>query len=168
MDHESYTRLVAHRPGGRRGALRNAKQLRSGSSTSSSLLRPGICEFTANVSKAGLGSRANVLTLSCKSRPPCRPPPGGAAAAATNMQWQERTAADVTRAGSSEPPECGSAAEPGLGGFCQLVRGYRPTTSLTLWTGDMVDTFLREGRKGRCHGRRPDLCSSGCDSLRIT
>src|ERR1044071_1200999 len=68
----------------------------------------------------------NVLTLSCKSRPPCRPPSGGAAAAATNMQWREPSAADVTPACSSEPPEGGSAAEPGLGGFCQLVRAVSP------------------------------------------
>jgi hypothetical protein len=47
---------------------------------------------------------------------------GGAAAAATTMQWRERTAAGVTPACSSEPPPGGSAAEPGLGGFCQLVR----------------------------------------------
>ena len=67
-----------------------------------------------------------VLTLSCKSRPPRRPPSGGAAAAATNMQWREPTAAGVTPACSSEPPEGGSAAEPGLGGFCQLVRAVRP------------------------------------------
>ena len=65
---------------------------------------------------------ANVLTLSCKSRPPCGPSGSGAAAAATNTKLQERTAADVTRACSSEPPEGGSAAEPRLGGFCQLVR----------------------------------------------
>jgi len=46
-----------------------------------------------------------VLTLSCKSRPPHRGSPGGAAAAATNMQWRERTAADVTPAVQVEPPE---------------------------------------------------------------
>src|ERR1044071_4330165 len=67
----------------------------------------------------------NVLTLSCKSRPPRRPPWGGAAAAATNAQRRERTAADVTPACGSEPPEGGSAAEPRLGGFCQLVRAVR-------------------------------------------
>src|ERR1051326_27360 len=67
----------------------------------------------------------NVLTLSCKSRLTCRPPWGGAAAAATNTHWRERTAADVTPACSSEPPEGGSAAEPRLGGFCQLVRAVR-------------------------------------------
>ena len=47
----------------------------------------------------------NALTLSCKSRSPRRPRESGTAAAATNTQWQERTAADVTRACSSEPPE---------------------------------------------------------------
>ena len=72
-----------------------------------------------------LCGRPNVITLSCKSRPPRRPPSGGAAAAATNMQWREPNAADVTPACSSEPPEGGSAAEPGLGGFCQLVRAVR-------------------------------------------
>ena len=48
----------------------------------------------------------------------------GAAAAATNTTWQERTAADVTRACSSSRPRR-LAAEPGLGGFCQLVRAVR-------------------------------------------
>src|ERR1044071_4779064 len=67
-------------------------------------------------------SAPNVITLSCKSRPPRRPHLGGAAAAATNVQRRERTAADVTPACSSEPPGGGSAAEPWLGGFCQLVR----------------------------------------------
>src|ERR1044071_1378535 len=38
------------------------------------------------------------------------------------MQWREPSAAAVTPACSSEPPEGGSAAEPRLGGFCQLVR----------------------------------------------
>src|ERR1051325_5016132 len=63
----------------------------------------------------------NAITLSCKSRLPRRPPESGAAAP-TNAQWQERPAADVTRACSSEPLEGGSAAEPRLGGLCQLVR----------------------------------------------
>src|ERR1044071_1531876 len=67
-------------------------------------------------------SAPNVITLSCKSRPPRRPLESGTTAAATNTKWQERTAAGVTRACSSEPPEGGSAAEPRLGGFCQLVR----------------------------------------------
>src|ERR1044071_5610210 len=66
---------------------------------------------------------SNVLTLSCKTPPPCRPHLGGAAAAATNAEWQEPSAADVTTACSSEPPGGGSAAGPRLGGFCQLVRG---------------------------------------------
>jgi hypothetical protein len=82
------------------------------------VIEPMIVRYSRN--------RPNVLTLSCKSRPPCRPPWGGAAAAATNMQWRERTAAGVTPACSSEPPQGGSAAEPRLGGFCQLVRAVRP------------------------------------------
>jgi hypothetical protein len=64
----------------------------------------------------------NVLTLSCKSRPPCRPPEAArrlprltTAVAGANCS---RRAAGV----QLEPPEGGSAAEPGLGGFCQLVR----------------------------------------------
>src|ERR1043165_6023712 len=36
---------------------------------------------------------SNVLTLSCKSRPPHRGSPGGAAAAATNTEWREATGA---------------------------------------------------------------------------
>src|ERR1051325_5783655 len=67
----------------------------------------------------------NAITLSCKDRPPRRPLESGTLAAATNTKWQERSAADVTRACSSEPPEGGSAAEPRLGGFCQLVRAVR-------------------------------------------
>jgi len=66
--------------------------------------------------------RANAITLSCKCRPPRRPLESGTPAAATNTKWRERTAADVPRACSSEPPEGGFAAEPRLGGFCQLVR----------------------------------------------
>src|ERR1043165_8900360 len=69
-------------------------------------------------------SAPNAITLSCKSRPPRRPPSGGAAAAATNMQWRERTAAAVT------PAVQFGAAEPGLGGFCQLVRAVRPLRNL--------------------------------------
>src|ERR1044071_8077009 len=68
---------------------------------------------------------ANVLTLSCKSRPPRRPLESGTTAAATNTKWQDGTAAGVTRACSSEPPEGGSAAETKLGGVCQLVRAVR-------------------------------------------
>jgi len=48
------------------------------------------------------GSAPNAITLSCKSRPPCRPPTDGAAAAATNAQRQERNAADVTPAAQFE------------------------------------------------------------------
>src|ERR1043165_5883317 len=54
--------------------------------------------FLAFVFSRNSCDRPNVLTLSCKSRPPHRGSPGGAAAAATNMQWRERTAADVTPA----------------------------------------------------------------------
>jgi|ERR1043165_1371000 len=49
-------------------------------------------------------------------------PESGAAAAATNTEWQERTAADVTRACSSEPPEAARPPGQRTGGFCQLVR----------------------------------------------
>src|ERR1044071_8660973 len=59
---------------------------------------------------------SNVLTLSCKSRPTCRPHLGGAAAAATNAEWQEPSAADVTTAGRSE------AAGGGSGGPARVRR----------------------------------------------
>src|ERR1044071_8303400 len=65
---------------------------------------------------------ANAITLSCKSRPPCRPPSGGATAAATNKQGRDRDTAAVPPACSSDPPEGGTDAEPRLDGFCQLVR----------------------------------------------
>ena len=68
----------------------------------------------------------NVLTLSCKSRPPHRGSPGGAAAAATNMQWRERDAADVTPAVQLEPPEAAPPPGQRSGGFCQLVRAVSP------------------------------------------
>jgi len=53
-------------------------------------------------------------------------PESGAAAAATNTQWQERTAADVTRACSSETPKAALPPGQGTGGFCQLVRAVSP------------------------------------------
>src|ERR1044071_8385349 len=90
---------------------------------------------TSEVRECGAFHRAsynvppNVLTLSCKDRPPCRPPSGGGAAAATNMQWRERSAADVTPAAQF------GAAEPRLGGFCQLVRAVRRSFGKWLpWT----------------------------------
>ena len=64
----------------------------------------------------------NAITLSCKSRLPRRPLESGAAAAATNTEWQERTGSRRDAGVQLEPPEGGSAAEPRLGGFCQLVR----------------------------------------------
>src|ERR1051325_6773776 len=64
----------------------------------------------------------NVLTLSCKSRPPCRPPEAArrlprltTAVAGANCS---RRAAGV----QLEPPEGGSAAAPTPRGPCQLVR----------------------------------------------
>ena len=69
---------------------------------------------------AQLSYRPNALTLSCKSRLPCRPPGSGAAAAATNAQQQERTAADVTRACSSEPPEAAPPPSQGSAVFVSL------------------------------------------------
>jgi hypothetical protein len=60
---------------------------------------------------------------------------------ATNAQWQERTAADVTPTCSSEPPEGGSAAEPGLGGFWQLVRAVRPRELLRVLAMRFAQTF---------------------------
>src|ERR1043165_204654 len=65
--------------------------------------------FLAFVFSRNSCDRPNVLTLSCKSRPPHRGSPGGAAAAATNMQWRERTAADVTPALPFGAPRGGSA-----------------------------------------------------------
>ena len=68
--------------------------------------------FLAFVFSRNSCDRPNVLTLSCKSRPPHRGSPGGAAAAATNMQWRERTAADVTPAVQFGAARGGSAAGP--------------------------------------------------------
>jgi len=48
-------------------------------------------------------------------------PESGAAAAATNTQWQERTAADVTRACTCRVAEAALPPGQGTGGFCQLV-----------------------------------------------
>src|ERR1051325_5047450 len=62
----------------------------------------------------------NALTLSCKSRPPCRPHESGAAAAATNAQRLERPAADVTRECSSEPPEAAPPPSQGSAVFVSL------------------------------------------------
>src|ERR1044071_5155045 len=74
--------------------LRQSPRSRAEPCTNRSVLHSGF-------SKRG---PANVLTLSCKDRPPCRPSLGGAAAAATNAQRRERTAADVTPPCSSSPP----------------------------------------------------------------
>src|ERR1044071_7780296 len=57
---------------------------------------------------------ANVLTLSCKSRPPRRPPVAARRLPRLTTEWQERTAADVTRravraAQGGSPPSQGSA-----------------------------------------------------------
>jgi hypothetical protein len=61
----------------------------------------------------------NVITLSCKSRLPCRPHFGTEAAATDLISGASVVRLPCRRA--VEPPEGGSAAEPGLGGFCQLV-----------------------------------------------
>src|ERR1051325_248381 len=64
--------------------------------------------------------RPNALTLSCKSRPTRRPLESGATAAATNTKWQERTAAVVTRACSSKPPQAASPPSQGSAVFVSL------------------------------------------------
>src|ERR1043165_1987044 len=68
--------------------------------------------FLAFVFSRNSCDRPNVLTQSGKPRPPHRGSPGGAAAAATNMQWRERTAADVTPAVQFGAARGGSAAGP--------------------------------------------------------
>src|ERR1051325_5332804 len=60
---------------------------------------------------------ANALTLSCKSRLPCRPPGSGAAAAATNTQWQERTGSRRDARVQLEPPEAARRPANGTAGF---------------------------------------------------
>ena len=49
----------------------------------------------------------------------------GAAAAATNAKWQERTGSRRDAGVQFGAAQGGSAAEPRLGGFCQLVRVVR-------------------------------------------
>ena len=66
--------------------------------------------------------RPNALTLSCKDRPPCRPPGSGAAAAATNNEVAGANCSRRDARVQFGAAQGGSAAEPGLGGFCQLVR----------------------------------------------
>src|ERR1051325_3903643 len=64
---------------------------------------------------------ANVLTLSCKDRPPRRPQESGTAAAATNTKWQERAAAGVTRACSWSRPKAAPPPRPRAGGVFWLL-----------------------------------------------
>src|ERR1043165_1211680 len=64
----------------------------------------------------------NAITLSCKSRPPCRPLESGAAAAATNNEVAGANCSRCAAGVQFGAAPGGSAAEPGLGGFCQLVR----------------------------------------------
>ena len=64
----------------------------------------------------------NALTLSCKSRPPCRPQKSGAAADATNNAVAGANCSRRDAGVQFGAAQGGSAAEPGLGGFCQLVR----------------------------------------------
>jgi hypothetical protein len=54
----------------------------------------------------------NVLTLSCKSRLTCLPQEAARRLPRLTPEWQERTAADVTHACSSKPPQGGFAAGP--------------------------------------------------------
>src|ERR1043165_9536726 len=62
----------------------------------------------------------NVITLSCKSRPPLRGSGSGAAAAATNTAWHERSAAGVTRACSLSRPRRLPPRATGPGVFVRL------------------------------------------------
>src|ERR1051325_2149207 len=65
--------------------------------------------------------RPNVLTLSCKSRRPCRPPGTGTAPAATNNEVAGANCSRRDAGMQFGAAQGGSAAEPRLGGFCQLV-----------------------------------------------
>jgi len=59
-------------------------------------------------------------------KPPSTPAPeSGASAAATNAKRQERTGSRRDARVQFGAAQGGSAAEPGLGGFCQLVRVVR-------------------------------------------
>ena len=82
---------------------------------------------------------ANALTLSCKDRPPCRPQKSGAAAAATNTEVAGANCSRRDAGMQLGAAQGGSAAEPALGGFCQLVRVVSPPTSLRFWRrGDQL------------------------------
>ena len=67
----------------------------------------------------------NAITLSCKSRLPCRHPKSGTAAAATNNAVAGANCSRRAAGVQFGAAQGGSAAEPGLGGFCQLVRAVR-------------------------------------------
>ena len=64
--------------------------------------------------------RPNVITLSCKNRPPCRPAVSGAAAAATNAKWQERTGSRRDAGVQFEPPEAARRRANGSAVFVSL------------------------------------------------
>src|ERR1044071_9385121 len=54
----------------------------------------------------------NVITLSCKNRPPCRPPRAARRLPRLTMQWRERTAARVAPRRGFGPPKRGPAHRP--------------------------------------------------------
>src|ERR1051325_5630944 len=72
----------------------------------------------------------NAITLSCKSRPPCRPPGSGAPAAATNNKVAGGNCSRRDAGLQFGAAQGGAAAEPRLGGFCQLVRAVGPRHGL--------------------------------------
>ena len=67
-------------------------------------------------------------------------PKSGAAAAAINTKWQERNGSRRAAHVQFGAAQGGSAAEPRLGGFCQLVRVvsrfFAPYRQLALVTRD--------------------------------
>ena len=68
--------------------------------------------------------RPNVLTLSCKSRPPCGAHRGVVAAA--TERTSEGAMCGRHAAVQLEPPEAAPPPGQRTGGFCQLVRAVRP------------------------------------------
>ena len=99
---------------------------------------------------------ANAITLSCKDRLPCRPQESGATAAATNTEWQERTGSRRDAGVQFGAAPGGSAAEPRLGGFCQLVRAVSPllrraSTRLASWCELDVELFDLTVMNIDCH-----------------
>ena len=117
---ESYTRRSISRI---HAALRRGSSARVvGDFAIGRACRLGTGEILPFLQPSVLARPPNALTLSCKSRPPCRPPGSGAAAAATNTGVAGANCSRRDAGAQFGAAQGGSAAEPGLGGFCQLVR----------------------------------------------